>query len=307
MTEHGSAPDRYRTLLRLACENVGLDASGARLIKLTNNAVFSLAREPYVVRIAASDLISAQAAKTIAFARWLSENNVSTIRPLEVIAQPFGVDGHAVTVWHRVETTGSRPTVEHLASVLRQLHRNTDVIPELPAWDQVGSIRDRLAAQDVLSSDQASFLSDQVEALAEAIDDVQYVLPVGPIHGDAHIASLIAGPGGAVLCDFDTAAHGPREWDLMPTAANTARFAHMTDDQDRMAAAYGFDIREWEHYPTMRRIRELQVLVAPLPILAIDPGVRAQWELRYDSLRTGDTEAVWTPWSRVDLAATTKS
>jgi Ser/Thr protein kinase RdoA (MazF antagonist) len=306
MTDDDNVPALYRELLRAACEHAGLGSVSAHLIKLTNNAVFSLAHDPYVVRIAGSDVIGAQADKTIAFAHWLAANDVPTIVPLETVTQPFDVDGHAVTIWHRVETTGAKPTVGDLAGILRRLHASTGDGLGLPAWDQIGSIRDRLAGQDVLTNDQAHFLTDQIDELAEAITQVEYLLPAGPIHGDAHTGSLIAGLGGVVICDFDTAAHGPREWDLIPLAANTARFAELTDEQDQMAAAYGLDIRDWEHYATMRRIRELQVLVAPLPILADDPGVRDQWEIRYDSLRTGDTEAIWTPWSKVDLAAKKK-
>jgi Ser/Thr protein kinase RdoA (MazF antagonist) len=300
-------PAELQDVLRQACDQTGLDPVGARLIKLTNNAVFSLAHDPYVVRIAASDLVGRQAGTTILFARWLAAHDVPTIRPWEPVDQPLQVRGHAVTIWHRVESTGRPTTMQQLADILRRLHDSTEPVPGLPEWDMISELRRRLNGQDVLTEEQSAFLSEQVDELAEAITRVDYLLPAGPIHGDAHDSSLIPGPEGVVICDFDTAAYGPRECDLMPVAVNSARFAGFEADQDEIAAAYGLDVREWEHYPVMRRIRELQVMTAVLPILRIDPGVRAQWLLRYDSVRAGDTEAVWTPWDSVDIAATSIS
>ncbi|PUB32581.1 Ser/Thr protein kinase RdoA (MazF antagonist) [Promicromonospora sp. AC04] len=303
MTSTTDFPSPFGDLLSMACEHAGLDATGARLIKLTNNAVFSLARDPYVIRIAASDLVGAQARKAVSFAQWLAANDVPTIVPMDGLDQPFDVEGHQVTIWQLVPSNDGRPTVRALAEILRTLHSSPGEAPDLPAWDEIGSIRRKLSAQDVLSTEHLVFLTDQVDELATLLHDVDYVLPTGPIHGDAHTGSLIAGTDGTVLCDFDTAANGPREWDLMPIAVNTARFAELTDEQDQLADEYGFDVRDWDHYDTMRRIRELQVLVAPLPILSFDAGVRTEWNLRYESIRAGNATAVWTPWNRVDLAA----
>jgi Ser/Thr protein kinase RdoA (MazF antagonist) len=47
-------------------------------------------------------------------------------------------------------------------------------------------------------------------------------LPWGAIHGDAHTGNLLAAPDGrAILCDLDSVAKGPREWDLVPAASCT--------------------------------------------------------------------------------------
>ncbi|GAB3164076.1 aminoglycoside phosphotransferase family protein [Myceligenerans halotolerans] len=295
----------YQHLLAEACEHVGLDPTGAKFLKLTSNAVFSLASTPYVVRIAASATIGAQAAKAVEFARWLDKRDVPTIVPVEEIPQPFEIDGHAVTVWHLVEDTGRLPPLEDLADALHRLHTSTEPPPDLPEFDQIAEIRPRLD-HPALPDDLRSYLASELDDLEEEMTRAKFALPVGPIHGDPHIGALIDTPDGPVLCDYDTAAVGAREWDLIPTAVNAARFTQMDGDQDRLAAAYGWDIRDWPHYETIRRIRELRVTTAVIPIIEIDPGVRDEFHLRVRTIRERDDRQIWTPWPQVDLAAKAK-
>lgn len=64
---------------------MGLDPTGAQLIKFTNNAVFTLASAPVVVRIPRSQSVGARVNKVIAVARWLAEHDMPSVRLLKQI------------------------------------------------------------------------------------------------------------------------------------------------------------------------------------------------------------------------------
>jgi len=80
--------------------------------------------------------------------------------------------------------------------------------PTLPPNDLLRAARLRLP------SPSGSFFTARCEAIDQRLPDVEYALPPGPIHGDAHTGNLLGAPGAALLTDFEVFATGPREWDL---------------------------------------------------------------------------------------------
>ena len=64
---------------------------------------------------------------------------------------------------------------------------------------------------------------------------LEFVLPAGPVHGDASIGNIIRrqADGVAVLIDLDGFASGPREWDLVLTAMYFERFGWHTAQEYR--------------------------------------------------------------------------
>jgi hypothetical protein len=99
-----------------------------------------------------------------------------------------------------------------------------------------------------------------------------------------------------VLCDFDGAGVGPREWDLVPVAVGALRFGYARDLQQRFAHAYGVDVTRWPGFAELRRLRELQLVASVVPVLRANPVLRPQWRLRLESLRRGDGSARWSPY-----------
>jgi hypothetical protein len=216
--------DWSRRMLTRACDELGLDPAGARLLKFTNSAVFALDDARLVLRIAGSPPVSAKASRGVAMAWWLAEHDVPAVRLVKDVPQPLDIDGHAVTTWHQVPAGGTPPTPEDLGRLLRHLHAIDDVPPGLPEWNQVASVRARLAAATSLTDDEHAFLEGRISEVEEQVRHLEPVLPPGPLHGDAHTGNLTPSPSGPVLCDFDSAAIGHREWDLLPTAVNAARY-----------------------------------------------------------------------------------
>lgn len=274
-------------------ERTGLDTAGSELIKFTNNAVFRLRHAPVVVRIAGSATMRKRAAKVVRMARWLADHNVPAVQLLPHFAQPIDVDGHLATLWVEVPLAGRDLTGADLGILLRRLHSITDSPPNLPRWNTLESIRSRLAEAEGLHARDHDFLAATADELEDALGKVTYHLATGVIHGDATVANLISGPGGPVICDFDSSSTGPREWDLTPVATGQFRFANSKNNHAVLAEAYGFDITRWEGFPILRRLRELQLVTSVVPVLRSNPSLREQWSHRLNTFRSGETGALW--------------
>ncbi|MFI9410111.1 aminoglycoside phosphotransferase family protein [Nocardia gamkensis] len=283
-------------MLHAACLATGLCPTGARLIKFTNNAVYALQSDPIVVRIAGSAAVRDLIPKVVATARWLASNDIPAVRLAEEHPQPLQLDQTAVTFWRRVDDCDHQalPDGRSLGKILRRFHDLATPDFELPQWNTLGAIRKRIQDEDVLDDDDHEFLVLACDELEQELTDIGFVLPPGPIHGNAFVGNLIGGPDGAVLCDFDSVAIGPREWDLIPIAVGKLRFDYRTNYHEQLATEYGVDVLKWPGFPILRRIRELQLVTSVLPTLRSNPSLFDQWNHRFSSFRSGDRAAVWT-------------
>ncbi len=271
-----------------------LDVGDAQLIKFTNNAVFRLPRAPVVVRIAGSATMRSRVLKVVQVARWLAEQDVPAGRLLPDVPQPLNVHGELITLWQAVPSVGPDPTGRDLAAILRRFHALPAPPFELPAWRPYEEIRQRLAEPEGIDSADLAFLLERCDAIQDELYRVEYVLPPGPIHGDAFRGNLIPGPNGPVICDFDSASTGPREWDLAPTAVGKLRFDYLGNAHDELARHYGFDVTEWAGFSVLRQVRELKLVTSVVPILRSNPSLRQQWAHRLESFKRGDLAAKWT-------------
>lgn len=284
------------SVLADACAHLGLDPVGARLIKFTNNAVFALVHDPVVVRIPGSRAVRDRVDKVAAVARWLSKHDMPSVRLLTDIPQPVVLGDHKLTVWHAVPGDGPAPTGRDLGKILRRYHSLPAPESVLPPWTPVAVIRKRIVEADSLTQSDRAFLDRICDELEEKLAGVEYFLPPGPIHGDSFVGNLIPGPDGPVICDFDSAASGPREWDLTPVAVGKLRFAYPQDTHRQIVETYGVDILNWSGFPVMRTLRELQLVTSVLPVLRSNRSLADQWKHRFKTFREGDTDATWSPY-----------
>ncbi|WP_189957953.1 hypothetical protein [Streptomyces alanosinicus] len=86
-----------------------------------------------------------------------------------------------------------------------------------------------------------------------------------------------------LLMDFERTSLGPPEWDLTSTAVAYDTFGTVSDEQyAAYCELYGYDVRKWPGYPTLRGIRELRLVTFALQIAGQDPDMLAQARYRLE-------------------------
>jgi len=279
--------------LRAACEQAGLDSDGAELLRLGENAIFQLASAPIVVRIARSADRLRRVQKELCVAQWLAAADVPAVRVCEQIDQPLLVDDHPVSFWQTVTGGDPMPTHADLARLLAAFHGLSGCPCDMPGFEPLQITESRLAAPDGVTPEDRDFLRSRCADLNEQLPNLEFALPQGPIHGDAHTRNLLTDHGQVVLLDFESAAAGPREWDLLPTAIACERYGLPEERYQEFAAAYGFDIRTWTGYPVLREIRQLTMTTWIMQNVRESPAAAAEFALRVASLRERDFERAW--------------
>jgi hypothetical protein len=274
------------------CGLLGLDAAGARLLRFTNNAVYALASAPVVVRIVGSRRLRHRVGTVVRVARHFADHGVPAIRLLPGVEQPLHIGRHLVTVWWEVQQTGRTATAGDLAILLRRVHALPP--PEgLAQWAPLDAVRARVADAEELDGRDRLFLLQRCAEVQGALDELDFPLPRGLVHGDAHPGNVIVGPEGPVLCDFDSSCVGPPEWDLTPLAVGRERFGDPAGRYQTLVDAYGFDVTAWAGFPVLSAVRELKLTTSVLPILRSHPAVRDELRRRLDDLRHGHTDVRW--------------
>jgi Ser/Thr protein kinase RdoA (MazF antagonist) len=295
---HDLSESRAHVLLERACGLAGLNAGGARLLRIGSNAVYHLA-DPVVVRISRKDADPARARRTVAVARWLESVDYPAVRATD-IDQPIEIDGHAITFWQSVSEDGDQyASIAEVAAVLAELHRLTaPSFLHLPVLAPFEDAAKRIAVNEWLSPADRAFLTEQLAVMQERYTSLEFVLPQGVIHGDANIGNvLLDRNGNPVVIDLDGFAVGPREWDLALTAIYYDSFGwHTRDEYETFVRVYGFDIMQWPGYPTMRAIREFLMVTWVIQEAKENPQVAAEAAKRIAALRTGVSRKDWQPY-----------
>jgi Ser/Thr protein kinase RdoA (MazF antagonist) len=280
-------------ILRQACHQAGLASDRAELLRVGENANFRLASAPIVVRISRSADRLPRVTRELCVARWLAAADVPAVRVADEIDQPRMIDGHPVSFWHAV--TGGEPTPTHvdLARLLAVYHAAQDCPCDLVTFEPLTTSQSRLAKAEGVDLGDFDFLQTRYADLTRQYEHLEFALPPGPIHGDAHTKNLLTDHGQVVLIDFEAAAIGPREWDLMPTSIAVQRYGLPEEQYQEFAATYGFDVRSWPGYPVLREIRELTMTTWIMQNVGESPAIAAEFALRVASLRERDRERAW--------------
>jgi Ser/Thr protein kinase RdoA (MazF antagonist) len=255
--------------------------------------MFQLASDPVVVRIARSPDRLGRVQKELCVARWLAAADVPAVRVAEDVDQPIVADGHPVSFWRQVTGGDPEPTHADLARLLASFHALGDGPCDLPSFDPLGPSFKRLAGAAGIPDTDRDYLYERCTELAHQFRRLDFALPAGPIHGDAWAGNLLTDHGQVVLLDFESAATGPREWDLMPTAVAVERYGLPEERYEQFAAAYGFDVRDWAGYTVLREVRQLTMTTWIMQNAGESAAVAAEFSLRVNSLRERDFARAW--------------
>ena len=283
-----------RAVLRAACREQGLDDAGAVLLRHGENAVYRLAHDPVVVRIARHADVPR---REVDVASWLAHRDFPAVRLTDSLDQLRVVGGHIVTWWDLIVESTQPSTFSDLAEVLRRLH---DLPPStalsLPLFDPMPRVLGRLnVAGDAIAEHDRRFIADRQSELRAAYESMSFELDPGPVHGDAHLGNLMRREDDTVvLIDLEAFAWGPREWDASVFAAAYAAFNWMDRaEYCRCVDAYGWDPLNWSGFPTLRAIRELNMATWLLQRAGESPEVDEEIARRLADLRNDELPRRW--------------
>ncbi|MFI6490930.1 phosphotransferase enzyme family protein [Streptomyces sp. NPDC050564] len=264
----------------------------ATLLALGENAVF--AAGDLVVKVGRDAELLDRARRELDIAVWLAEAGVPAVRAAE--AKALLVEGHPVTVWHRLPDPVRPAEPRDLAELLRVVHALPSPSFSLPPRELLGGVERWLRlAGDAIDPADAAYLRARRDGFADAAATLTPHLPPGPIHGDALPRNVHIGPDGPVLVDLETFSADLREHDLVVMALSRDRYGLPVEAYDSFTEAYGWDVREWEGCSVLRGARETASCAWVAQHAPTNPKALAEFERRVASLRGGDETVRWYP------------
>ncbi|WP_411088625.1 phosphotransferase enzyme family protein [Streptomyces sp. 061-3] len=269
----------------------------AELIALGENAVFAVG--DLVVKVGRDAVrnpeLRSRAEREVAVAQWLAASGIPAVRAAEQEARL--VEGHPVTVWHRLPAAVRPAEPRDLAPLLTLVHALP--VPDglaLPRRELLGGVERWLRiAGDAIDPADATYLRERRDGFATAAATLVPHLPPGPIHGDALPRNVHVGPDGPVLVDLETFSADLREHDLVVLALSRDRYGLAAEAYDAFTAAYGWDVREWDGCAVLRGARETASCAWVSQHAPGNPKALAEFRRRVASLRDGDPEVRWYP------------
>ncbi|WP_405984453.1 phosphotransferase enzyme family protein [Streptomyces sp. NBC_00872] len=268
----------------------------AELLSLGENAVFGTGELIVKVGRSAEDHpeLLERARREVAIASWLVECGIPAVRAVE--PRPRSVDGHPVTLWHRLPAAVRTAGPGDLASLLRLVHALPAPSFALPRRDLLDGVERWLRiAGDAIDPADAGYLRERRDGFAEASATLTPELPPGPIHGDALPRNVHVGPEGPVLVDLETFSTDFREHDLVVMALSRDRYGLSAEAYGAFTEAYGWDVRDWPGCPVLRGARETASCAWVAQHAPTNPKALAEFRRRVASLREDDPEVRWYP------------
>ncbi|MEY9995181.1 hypothetical protein ABIE67_007213 [Streptomyces sp. V4I8] len=267
-------------------------ARDARLLSLGENAVF--AAGDLVVKVGRDAELLGRARRELDIAVWLAAADVPAVRPAE--PEALLVEGHPVTVWHRLPDPVRPAEPRDLAELLRVVHALPAPSFGLPPRELLGGVERWLRlAGDAIDPADAAYLRERRDGFAAAAAGLTPRLPPGPIHGDALPRNVHVGPDGPVLVDLETFSADLREHDLVVMALSRDRYGLPAAAYRSFVETYGWDVREWDGCSVLRGARETASCAWVAQHAPGNPKALAEFGRRVASLREGDETVRWYP------------
>ncbi|MEV7448754.1 phosphotransferase enzyme family protein [Streptomyces nigra] len=275
-----------------AAEVLPAPAGDARLLSLGENAVF--AAGDLVVKVGRDAELLERARRELRIARWLADAGVPAVRAAE--PEALLVEGHPVTVWHRLPDAVRPAEPRDLAALLRIVHALPTPPFALSPRELLGGVERWLRlAGDAIDPADAAYLRERRDGFAEAAARLTPRLTPGPIHGDALPRNVHIGPDGPVLVDLETFSADLREHDLVVMALSRDRYGLPAAAYEEFTDTYGWDVREWDGCAVLRGARETASCAWVAQHAPSNPKALEEFRRRVVSLRDGDETVRWYP------------
>ena len=286
------AEERTRPVLAEVCRILGRSSDDVVLLRHHTNAVYAV--DDVVIKIAPPAIRLERLHRVVALVAWLVARDFPTVALASEPPQPLQIDGHAVTVWQRLDAANTEPiTTGELGQLLRRLHALAVPPTPLPRLNPISGIRHAIDVSPILTPADRDLLTRRLDALA-AVWTTTMPLGSGLIQSDPQIRNALRrADGTAVLADWDGACLGPRMWDVATVAVHCRRFGN-DEDFTRFVNAYGPDPRDWNLFEDLCRLRELQMIATNARKSAPSTPAAAEVHRRIAGLRQGQQElAAW--------------
>ena len=283
--------------LSVACTRVGLDAAGAVLIRLAENALYRLPGG-VVARVSRPGQLETARREVMASA-WLQRQGFPVVQALAELVQPIDVGGRAVTFWRELPPH-TRAGPGEIGALLRRLHALPATGIDLPATDPFVQVETRIASLTFLDTDDQDWLLARAALLRQAYLDRPSGHPVALVHGDPWAGNVVRTDAGPVLLDLERFSLGPPEYDLVVVAAGYTSYGlRPAANYHDFAAAYGRDVTTWDGYPLLRDIRELRVTTYAGQVALDHPEALDQAVHRLRCLQGHYGDRPWPRWRAV--------
>lgn len=276
---------RTRPVLAEVCRRLGRSAADAELLRHHTNGVYAVGE--LVVKIAPLEFGLNRSRMVVAVVEWLSAKGFPTVNLCTQVAQPLVVDGHAVTVWQRLDRADDNPiTTAELGQLLRELHGFPMPPVELPRLRPVESVRRSVENAQIIDDRDRGLLLDRLEELRLVWSSMAFPLGTSLIQSDPQTRNALRRfDGTPVLADWDGIAVGPREWDISTVAVHCRRFGGGQPAFADFTASYGWDATTWHGFEQICRLRELQMIATNARKSRPGTPAAAEVRRRLDGLR----------------------
>lgn len=195
--DRDSIDGKTRAVLDTAASRLGVPVQDARLLRLHGNASYALPSAGLVIRIATNPGMLGPVTASIAVTRWLASRGFPCTVPADIDDQPFVIAGYVVSAWQYVPTADTlAPTSAEMGDILRELHAQGDLPYPLASLDDpFASVAAVISeAPDAMSLASRSWLQERITWLRRQWSALDFVRPVGLIHGTRTSATSCALP-----------------------------------------------------------------------------------------------------------------
>ena len=206
--------------VNLASARVDLDATGATVIKHSNNTIVLLPVERLVAKVSRAcfrDAIELRSNASCGSACISPLMGRGSPRPLDPdVAGPHRIGDAVLTLWRYRQPQPPPSDLAELGGVVRGFHSAlAELAADLPTLadkidDASALLRDRDRTPGLTNQDR--------RAAARAEPRIHELLdPLAPdtaLHGEPHDGNVIWTGDGPLLIDFEASCTGPLEWDL---------------------------------------------------------------------------------------------
>ncbi|MDQ3276129.1 MAG: aminoglycoside phosphotransferase family protein [Actinomycetota bacterium] len=270
----------------------GVEPAGLELLRFGNNGVFKV-RDCFIIRVARPTTPAEVTKREVQVTQALRAAGVPVVRLVDLpVEQPLVAGGCLGTIWDYIP--GEQPTYRQFGDLVRRFHQTDLLAIDLPEWQPLATARQRLdALADQYPNDDIALLNNWYERIVIELDSLRSILRRGIIHGQAEINNALVHDGTSIFLDLERVCIGPREWDLIDTAASILRFDRPQENYQNFAEAYGFDVMRWSGFDTLRRVWELRATTWLMQAYTHSAARSDEVRIRIDTWRDDVPMKVW--------------